>query len=147
MRIGELANAAKCSVETVRFYEKEGLLPKTERGTNNYRVYGSRHARQLRFIRNCRALDISHEEVRTLLRLMEESDRSCGSVDAILDNHIEQVNARISELEQLKGQLVALRKRCRWQSKVRECRILHSLSTMQPQRQSAVVHRKQGPPR
>jgi Cd(II)/Pb(II)-responsive transcriptional regulator len=141
-RIGELAEAAKCSVETVRFYEKEGLLPKANRGANNYRLYSSRHAQRLRFIRNCRALDMSHEEVRTLLRLMEDSDRNCGSVDAVLDDHIDQVDARIRELEQLKDHLTALRKRCRCQSVVRECRIIEGLSTMQPQRRSAIVHHR-----
>lgn len=139
MKIGELAEAAKCSVETVRFYEKEGLLPKADRGANNYRMYGARHAQRLRFIRNCRALDMSHEEVHKLLRLMEEADLNCGLVDAVLDDHIDHVDARIHELEQLKDQLATLRKKCRCQSKVRDCQIIHGLSTMQPRRRAATV--------
>jgi DNA-binding transcriptional MerR regulator len=63
MRIGELAQTAQCSVETIRYNEKEGLLPKPVRSANNYRIYGSNHLRRLLFIRNCRALDMSQKEV------------------------------------------------------------------------------------
>lgn len=131
MRIGELAASAKCTVETIRFYEKEGLLPKANRSANNYRLYDSRHAQRLRFIRNCRALDMSHGEVRTLLHLMADSERNCGSVDAMLDDHIRQVSARILELIQLKTQLTTLRQRCRRRSRIRDCRILQGLGATQ----------------
>ena len=67
MKIGELAQSARCSVETVRYYEKEGLLPAPERGQNNYRIYGTAHVERLRLIRNCRALDMTLEEIRVLL--------------------------------------------------------------------------------
>jgi Cd(II)/Pb(II)-responsive transcriptional regulator len=130
MRIGELALTAQCSVETIRYYEKEGLLPKAARGVNNYRYYGSEHLRRLLFVRNCRALDMSQEEVHTLLGLMDKSDRDCSSVNALLDEHISHVDLRIGELRRLKDQLTSLRRKCQSQSKVRDCRILEGLSTM-----------------
>ena len=67
MKIGELARAAQCSVETIRYYEKEGLLPAPLRTDGNYRDYGPGHIERLRFIRNCRALDMAQEEIRQLL--------------------------------------------------------------------------------
>ena len=65
MKIGELAQIAQCTVETVRYYEKEGLLPSPARTAGNFRLYGLGHVERLRFIRNCRALDMSHDEIRT----------------------------------------------------------------------------------
>ena len=66
MKIGELAQIAQTTVETVRYYEKQGLLPETTRTAGNFRVYGVTHQERLRFIRNCRALDMSHEEIRDI---------------------------------------------------------------------------------
>jgi DNA-binding transcriptional MerR regulator len=71
MKIGELAQVAQTTVETVRYYEKEGLLPETARTAGNFRVYGAAHLERLRFIRNCRALDMSHGEIHTLLGLTD----------------------------------------------------------------------------
>ncbi|MDE1171750.1 MAG: Cd(II)/Pb(II)-responsive transcriptional regulator [Verrucomicrobium sp.] len=132
MKIGELAEAAQCTVETVRYYEKAGLLPKSDRSGNNYRVYGQRHLDRLRFVRNCRALDMSQEEVHALLRLMDKPASDCDSVNLLLDEHISHVDARIEELQKLKGQLTGLRKKCRTRRQVKECGILHGLSAMRP---------------
>ncbi|WP_226813792.1 MerR family transcriptional regulator, partial [Bordetella pertussis] len=71
MKIGELARTAGTTVETVRYYEKEGLLPAPERGLNNYRSYGEAHVERLRLIRNCRALDMTQDEIRTVLALAD----------------------------------------------------------------------------
>ncbi|MGL4860686.1 MAG: MerR family transcriptional regulator, partial [Enterobacteriaceae bacterium] len=67
MKIGELAQAANCTTETIRFYEKKELLPKAERTAANYRSYTPAHLERLRFIRVCRTLDMTHEEIRQLL--------------------------------------------------------------------------------
>ena len=67
MRIGDLAQATLCPVETIRYYEREGLLPAPARSGGNYRLYGTQHVERLRFIRNCRSLDMTHDEIRTLL--------------------------------------------------------------------------------
>ena len=71
MKIGELAQAAQCTPETVRYYEKAGLLPPPSRSDGNYRVYGPAHLERLVFVRHCRALDMTHEEIRELLELRD----------------------------------------------------------------------------
>lgn len=133
MKIGELAQAAQCTVETVRYYEKEGLLPEPGRTAGNYRSYGETHVERLCFIRNCRVLDMSHEEIRVLLGAMDRPSSDCGPVNDLLDQHIEHVDQRIDELRVLKRQLAALRNRCRSDSSVATCGILQGLADMEPE--------------
>jgi DNA-binding transcriptional MerR regulator len=71
MRIGELAQASGTPVETIRFYEREGLLPTAARTEGNYRIYTPHHAERLAFIRQCRSLDMTLDEVRVLLRFKD----------------------------------------------------------------------------
>ncbi|WP_233868128.1 Cd(II)/Pb(II)-responsive transcriptional regulator [Paraburkholderia adhaesiva] len=131
MRIGELARLANCTTDTIRFYEKEGLLPEADRTDANYRNYTERHVDRLRFVRNCRALDMTHDEVRALLRAADECASNCGTVNALVDEHIEHVNRRIDELLQLREQLVVLRQRCTGERHVAECEIMHGLASME----------------
>ncbi|MFT4174799.1 MAG: Cd(II)/Pb(II)-responsive transcriptional regulator [Rhodocyclaceae bacterium] len=131
MKIGELARAAQCTVETVRYYEKEGLLPVAGRTEGNYRQYGAPHVERLRFIRNCRALDMTHEEIRALLGHSDSPGDDCHAVNALIDEHIAHVAVRIGELQQLRDDLVTLRARCARDSKVESCGILQGLSTME----------------
>ena len=130
MKIGELAQLAGTTTETVRYYEKEGLLPAPERGLNNYRSYGPEHVERLQLIRNCRALDMAHEEIRTILDLADRHVSDCGPINHVFDEHIAHVDARIAELNQLKAQLQDLRARCTG-SAADDCAILHGLSQMQ----------------
>lgn len=88
MRIGELAQASLCSVETVRYYEREGLLPPPARSSGNYRLYGPGHVERLRFIRHCRSLDMSHDEMRALLAFRDSPHKGCDELNALLDEHI-----------------------------------------------------------
>src|SRR5689334_2051768 len=110
MKIGELAKAARCTPETIRFYEKEGLMPDAERTDSNYRNYTDVHVERLRFIRNCRALDMAHDEIRALLRLTDTPADPCDSINSLLDEHIGHVDARLAELTQLRDQLTELRR-------------------------------------
>ncbi len=132
MRIGELARAAGTTVETVRYYEKEGLLPAPLRGLNNYRSYGEAQLERLRLVRNCRALDMSHEEIRSILRLADDHVAGCGGINDLFDAHIAHVDARIAELRELKSQLEALRRQCAaGRAGPEDCGILQGLSEMQ----------------
>jgi len=131
MKIGELAQIAQCTVETVRYYEREGLLPAPARTAGNFRLYGSAHIERLRFIRNCRALDMSHDEIRNLLALADRPTEDCGAVNALFDQHITHVDERIHELAQLKQQLSALRQRCAGKQAVDACGILQGLAAME----------------
>lgn len=131
MKIGELAQVAQCTVETVRYYEKAGLLPEPARTSGNFRLYGPEHVERLRFIRNCRALDMSQEEIHTLLGLADDPTEGCGAVNAVFDQHIAHVDERIRELTNLKQQLDALRKRCASEQAVDTCGILQGLAAME----------------
>ncbi len=131
MKIGELAQVAQTTVETVRYYEKEGLLPATARTAGNFRVYGPAHLERLRFIRNCRALDMSHAEIHTLLHLADQPAEGCGAINTVFDQHMAHVDERIRELVSLKAQLALLRQRCRTEQAVDACGILQGLAAME----------------
>ncbi|MGQ5525250.1 Cd(II)/Pb(II)-responsive transcriptional regulator [Chitinimonas sp. PSY-7] len=131
MKIGELAQVAQCTVETIRYYEKEGLLAAPERTSANYRRYGEPHVERLRFIRNCRALDMTHGEIRALLGLMDKPNDNCGAINHLLDDHIGHVDARIAELQQLKQQMALLRQQCHTEQATGACGILHGLAVME----------------
>lgn len=127
MRIGELARRADCPVETVRYYEKEGLLPAPRRSGANYRDYGTAQLERLAFIRRCRSLDMSLPEIRTLLEAIERPDDDCAPINALLDEHIGHVAGRIAELKQLKAELDAIRAHCSGAHPARSCGIIESL--------------------
>ena len=128
LRIGELARRSQCQTETIRFYEREGLLPEPVRTAGNYRMYGAQHVERLAFIRNCRALDMTLDEIRQLLRLRDVPRDNCAAAHALLDAHVTHVAARIGELQQLQRQLQALRRQCEPARSERECGILDELT-------------------
>jgi len=128
MKIGELAARAGCDVQTVRFYEREGLLEEPQREASGYRRYDGRHLSRLNFIRHCRSLDISLAEVRQLLDFAAQPDQACAQVDELLDGHIALVRQRVQALEALEKQLVALRKTCDGDGS-HSCGILESFTT------------------
>lgn len=112
MKIGELARATDTPTETIRFYEREGLLPAPPRTASNYRRYGETEVQRLSLIRRCRALDMSLGEVRALLNLADAPAQAGHEADALLDAHIGHVQARLRELKQLHAELLALRQHC-----------------------------------
>lgn len=128
MKIGDLSAASSTSVETIRYYEREGLLPAPGRTQGNFRVYEAAHLERLQFIRYCRGLDMSLEEVRALLHFQESPADDCGDVNALLDRHIGHVSTRIRELRQLEKQLKALRQRCDDARPAERCGILAGLA-------------------
>jgi Cd(II)/Pb(II)-responsive transcriptional regulator len=132
LKIGELAQRAQCQAETIRYYEREGLLPPPMRTTGNYRIYGTAHLERLAFIRNCRALDMALDEIRQLLHLRDSPQQTSHAAHAVLDEHVAHVTARISELRQLQRQLQSLRRQCQPTGTDRECGILDGLSQAGP---------------
>lgn len=110
--IGALARDTECPPETIRYYEREGLLPPASRTAGNYRLYGPAHLERLIFIRNCRSLDMTLDEIKQLLRFRDEPQSECGAAHALIDEHIVHIGERIAELEQLQNQLQALRRQC-----------------------------------
>lgn len=129
LKIGELAKRTGSQVETIRYYEQEGLLPAPARSDANYRLYGPAHVERLQFIRYCRCLDMTLDEIRSLLAFRDAPDENCGEVNTLLDQHIEHVTARIKELQALKTQLKDLRSLCQSAEAAKDCRILQTLST------------------
>ncbi len=128
MTIGELARRTGCGIETIRYYEHEGLLPRPARTGGNFRRFGQEHAELLSFIRHCRSLDMALNEIRILLRFRSAPDENCGEVNALLDTHIGHVEERIAELQSLASQLRALREKCGSGRSAEPCRILQGLS-------------------
>ena len=112
MRIGELAETCHCPVETIRYYEKVGLLPAPARLANGYRSYGDEHRKWLQFIVRSRDLGFSQDQVRRLTDLAHQQRPACAEVFELLDQHVSDVRQRISELRQLEKALVRLRRQC-----------------------------------
>lgn len=129
LKIGELAKRSGCQVETIRFYEKEGLLPPAARSEGNYRLYGELHSERLQFIRHCRSLDMTLDEIRQLLKFRDAPEENCAAVNSLLDKHIEHVEHRIKELQSLAEQLSALRNLCPTSQTIKDCGILQNLGT------------------
>ncbi|CAG9183844.1 Cd(II)/Pb(II)-responsive transcriptional regulator [Cupriavidus respiraculi] len=127
MKIGELARASGTTVETVRFYEHEGLLPSPARSNGNYRIYAPEHLERVAFIRHCRSLDMTLDEVRVLLNAKDAPNQDCGEVNVLLDSHIAHVAHRIRELQALERDLKQLRGQCGRARVARDCGILDGL--------------------
>lgn len=128
MKIGELAKTADTQVETIRFYEREALLPQPERTDGNYRVYGPKHVERLMFIRYCRGLDMTLDEIRALLRMKDSPPKDCSDINALIDEHIKHVVVRIRELRVLQKQLVELRNGCSGRGSVSDCGVLSEMT-------------------
>jgi Cu(I)-responsive transcriptional regulator len=125
--IGQLARLAATKVETIRYYERIGLLEAPQRTAANYRTYGSADVARLSFIHRARELGFSLDQVRSLLRMSDERDRSCADVDRIARARLAEVEGKIADLQALHGVLQDLIGQCR-QGTVAECRIIDALA-------------------
>ena len=111
--IGVLSRSTDMNIETIRYYERVGLLPTPARSSGGYRLYGSDHLKRLNFIRRARALGFSIGEIRTLLRLADERKRPCAEVRVVADAHLKDVQAKIADLRWMERVLKATVARCR----------------------------------
>lgn len=126
LRIGDLARATGTTVETIRYYERIGLLAKPGRTGGNYRAYGARDLKRLNFIRHARGLGFEIAEVRSLLDLADNPDRDCGEADTIASGHLEAVEAKIDQLRLLQTELTRMVGACRG-GRAADCRVLEVL--------------------
>lgn len=124
-RIGQAAQRSGVPAANIRFYEKTGLLSAGARSDNSYRSYNDRDIHQLRFIRLCRAMDMSLDEVRTLLNLDLSRKSDCAVANEALQAHIAHVQERLRELRVLQRDLVELRDHCDGSGP--KCRIIEAL--------------------
>ncbi|MBC3869768.1 Cd(II)/Pb(II)-responsive transcriptional regulator [Undibacterium oligocarboniphilum] len=127
MRISELSSATGVELETIRFYEKQGLLPAPARQDNGYRSYNAEHLERLSFIRHCRALDIPLADIRRLTTFINDPADDCGDINLLIDQQIARVKARLKSMKALEKQLSQLRARCDERHHGRECGILQEL--------------------
>jgi len=126
-KIGDLARTTGTKVETIRYYERIGLLPPPARTDGNYRVYAGYHLDRLRFIRRGRDLGFSLEEVRALLGLADDRGRSCAEVDRIARAHLTEVERKLADLIALGAELQQLIEQCR-HGTVANCRIIEAMA-------------------
>lgn len=127
MKIGEISRVTGTNVETVRYYERIGLLPKPSRTDGNYRDYAVEDVERLRFIRQARGLGFEIADIRSLLDLSEHPERDCCEVDQITTSHLASVENKIRRLEQLRRELDRMLTQCRG-GQVADCRILQALA-------------------
>jgi len=125
--IGDLARRAGTKVETVRYYEKVGLLPAPARTDGNHRAYTRAHADRLAFIRHSRELGFSLESVRAILALSDDADRPCAEVDTIAREHLDAVRDRITRLQALEAELSRMIEQCGC-GRVGDCRVIEALA-------------------
>ena len=105
MKIGEVAAASGCHLETIRYYERIGLLPRPARTAGGYRAYAGQDVERIRFITRGRDLGFSLDEIRSLLRLAEDPELSCEDVDALARHHLSEIRARQQELRRIAREL------------------------------------------
>lgn len=127
LKIGDLSKATGTKVETIRFYEKIGLMPPPERTSGNYRLYTEAHLRRLNFVRHARELGFEIAEIRSLLELSDKPANDCAAVDEIATTHLRAVEAKIARLEALRDELTRMISVCRG-GQVASCRVMEALA-------------------
>ncbi|WP_018122870.1 Cd(II)/Pb(II)-responsive transcriptional regulator [Wohlfahrtiimonas chitiniclastica] len=131
MKIGQLSELTGVSTETIRYYEKQKLLPMPTRLANNYRSYDQSHVERLTFIKNCRAFDMTHEEIHQLLdEVNAPSTSDCRPINHIIQQHLLHLEARIEELMDLKDRLTAIEQRCRRVHTADQCTIIEDIAKL-----------------
>ncbi|EDM84111.1 MULTISPECIES: MerR family transcriptional regulator [Betaproteobacteria] len=124
MKIGELSEKLGITVEAIRYYEKEGLLCAPDRTASNYRVYGEHHLEDLAFVVFCRGIDISLDEIRSLLKLKHSPRESCEPINEAIDDKLIEIDKRISRLQALRSELQRLRAKCLGHNTIAQCEII-----------------------
>lgn len=127
-RIGDLARESGVKIVTIRYYEHIGLMPRAARTTGNYRTYSQAARQRLQFIRRCRDLGFTIDQVRDLLRLSSEKMHACGEVDRIAAQHRRAVQERLDDLKRLLSELERISACCRGEGVIADCRIIEALS-------------------
>jgi len=126
MKIGELSAETDCKIETIRYYEKIRLLPEPSRSTGGYREYNVDHLKRLSFIRRCRELGFTIEEIRGLLELVDGGDYTCSDVKKITLEHVNSIRQKITDLKRLDKTLSQIASQCAGDG-TPECPIIDAL--------------------
>jgi len=124
--IGTLARRTGVKIETIRYYEHEGLLPSPPRTPGGHRAYGEDHVKRLMFIRRSRQLGFSMQEIRTLLELVDGGGYTCGEVKALTLEHAEAIREKIADLQRMEATLTRIAARCEG-GDVPDCPVIDAL--------------------
>lgn len=127
MKIGKLSKVSGCSIQTIRYYEKENLISNPNRSEGNFRLYDNNSLKELEFVKHCRSLDIPLSDIKRLIELKQSPEESCSSVNALIDDQLKLVNQRIIELKSLKKELQRMANSCSSNNSIDQCGIIKSL--------------------
>lgn len=127
LAIGALSRLSGCHIETIRYYERIGLMPPPPRTQGGHRVYGAEARRRLVFIRRCRELGFTIEQIRDLLDLVDRGDYTCAEVYAVAQGHLRTLRGKIADLRKMETVLRAMAARCD-EGEVPGCHIIEALS-------------------
>jgi Cu(I)-responsive transcriptional regulator len=128
LSIGDLSKKTGVKVVTIRYYEQINLMPAPSRTEGNYRAYQQEDLHRLRFIRRCRALGFTLDQIRDLLHLSTRTRHECSEVDRITANHLKDIERKVADLRRLAAELRRISKRCPGGRLIADCRILEALS-------------------
>lgn len=123
---GRVSKLTGCNIETIRYYERVGLMPLPPRSTGGHRLYDDALINRLRFIRRCRELGFTLEEIRALLDLVDRDDYTCGEVKDISLSHAQEIRRKIRDLRQLEKTMRGMIKECAG-GQVPDCPIIDAL--------------------
>jgi MerR family copper efflux transcriptional regulator len=127
LTIGAVAKRVGVAIDTIRYYEREGLLPAPERRASGYRMYGEATLAQLRFIRRAKDMGFTLEEIRELLALSTDRRRGVNAVKKRVEQRVAVIDARIGELQRVRDGLVQLVASCPGHGAPEKCPILRAL--------------------
>lgn len=128
LKRSELARRTGCNLETIRYYEKIGMMPEPPRTASGYRIYDDTHVARLRFILRGRELGFSIEELRGLLSLVDRGTQTCAEVQALTERHLANVRTKIADLKRIEKVLADTAARCSGEE-VPECPVLETLAS------------------
>ena len=129
--ISDIAKKTDLSTDTIRFYEKRGLIQPNFRASNQYRYYSEEALKRLIFIKRCRALGMSLKEIEYLIQLEQNPEQDCCEVNQMIDQHLIDISNKIKELQLFKQQLMTLRESCNTPTTINHCQILKTLESIE----------------
>ena len=126
MLIGELSKRTGCNIETIRFYERDGIMPSPSRSSGGHRLFNENQLRRLFFIRRCRELGFTLKEIRSFLSLVDNNSYTCDQVLELTRNHVREVKQKIADLNKMKRVLNEMTSKCAG-GDIPECPIIDRL--------------------
>lgn len=132
MQIGQLAQHAGVAIDTVRYYERQGLLPQPQRRASGYRQYGQQDISRLRFIRRAKDLGFSLQEIHDLLRLSGNHEADRAEVRVLATQRLADIERKLRELEAMRATLATLVGQCSGHGSVQGCPIIDTLAAFDP---------------